>query len=71
MSLLLAHGHPDAWRYPIGRVFDEAQLVVERKNADLISLGVVVQSATATTGMTASQDAADAFRALIETLSGD
>ena len=32
VSLLLDHGHPDAGRYPIGMVWDEAELVVEREN---------------------------------------
>ena len=32
MSLLLDHGHRHAWFYPIGMVWEEAQLVVERMN---------------------------------------
>lgn len=30
MSLLLANGHPEASRYPIGWLMDEAKLVKER-----------------------------------------
>lgn len=33
MSLLLANGHPEAHRYSISRVFEEAELIVERENA--------------------------------------
>ena len=32
MSLLLDHGHPYARHYPLGMVFDEVQLVVQRVN---------------------------------------
>lgn len=58
-------------RYPIGRVFDEAALVVERRNGELASLGVIVQHATATTGMTAGKKAVASFNKLIKGLSGD
>ena len=33
VSLLLAHGHHHAQFYPLRRVFEEAQLVVERENS--------------------------------------
>jgi hypothetical protein len=29
---LLAHGHPEAWCYPLGLLWVEAALVVEREN---------------------------------------
>lgn len=71
MNLLLASGHPEAGEYPIGRVFDEAKLLVDRRNGELATLGVIIQSATATTGMSASKDAGEHFKKLITSLSGD
>lgn len=68
---MLASGHPGALSYPIGRVFDEARLVVERRNGELATLGVIIQSATATTGMTAGKDAGTLFQNLIKRLTGD
>jgi hypothetical protein len=32
VNMLVDHGHPDAWTYPLGRVSDEVALVVERLN---------------------------------------
>lgn len=32
MSLLLDHGHPDAWRYPLWLVMEEAEIVDRRIN---------------------------------------
>lgn len=55
--------------YAIGRVSDEATLVVERHNGELATIGVIIQSATATTGMGASKKAADHFSKLIKGLS--
>lgn len=71
MNLLLANGHPDAPHYHIGRVFDEARLVVDRRNGELASLGVIVQAATATTGMGATKKSVELFKKLITGLSGD
>jgi hypothetical protein len=68
-NLLLANGHPDAWDYPLSRVFDEASLIVERRNGELATMAVIIQSATATTGMGASKKSADHFKKLIKTLS--
>ncbi|WP_197163360.1 hypothetical protein [Novosphingobium aureum] len=50
---------------------DEAELIVERQNRAYATIGMVVQSATATTGMTASKEAWDQFTGLIEGLNGD
>lgn len=49
-------------------VWDEAQLVVQRVNAHLATLGVLVQAATATTGMGASRKSGAHFKKLIEGL---
>lgn len=32
--MLLAHGHPEAWSYPLWFVWSEANIVVSRLNAD-------------------------------------
>lgn len=45
MSLLLDHGHPHARRYPIGMVWDEATLVVERMNCEAASNTALLQLA--------------------------
>lgn len=71
MSLLLASGHPQAMHYPLGRVFDEARLVVERRNNELATIGVIIQNATATTGMGANKETKEIFTKLIKGLSGD
>jgi hypothetical protein len=71
VNLLLANGHPAASRYPIGQVFDEAKLVVERRNGELATLGLLVQAATATTSMGASKKTGEHFQDLIKGLSGE
>lgn len=71
MSLLLANGHPDAADYPISRLWDEAALVIERKNSDLVNIAVVIQKATSTTGMTAGRESAKAFSEFVKALNGD
>lgn len=68
MSLLLANGHPLADQYHIGRVFDEAKLVVDRRNGELATLGVVIQAAGMTTSMGATKKSAANFQKLIKTL---
>jgi len=52
-------------------VFDEAKIVVERRNGEMATVGVIIQGATATTGMGASKDTVDHFKKLITGLSGD
>ena len=37
MSLCVAHGHPDAWAYPLGMLDDEHNLIVERENGRIIT----------------------------------
>ena len=60
-----------AMSYPIGRVFDEARLVVDRKNGELATVAMIIHSATLATGMGASKKAGDHFQKLVKTLSGD
>ena len=45
MSLLLEHGHPFAWRYPLWMVFDEAQIVTSRLNMQMASQISLIQMA--------------------------
>lgn len=35
--MLLDHGHPEAWNYPLGRLHDETALVVERLNGAAVT----------------------------------
>jgi hypothetical protein len=71
VSLLLANGHPDAGDYPIAMVWDEAEIVVDRKNGELVTVAVVIQKATSTTGMTAGAEAVKAFNDFIRGLTGE
>lgn len=48
MSLLLAHGHPSAWFYPVSKVFVEARFVVDRINAQMASEAALLQMAIST-----------------------
>ena len=43
--MLLDHGHRDAREYPIGMVWDECQIVVDRTNASEATRGYVLQMA--------------------------
>jgi hypothetical protein len=47
VSLLLDHGHSDARFYPLGMVWDEAEIVVERMNQEDASRTVLLQLAAA------------------------
>lgn len=43
VSLLLDHGHRDARFYPLGMVWEEAMIVVERMNQELASQMALMQ----------------------------
>ena len=45
VSLLLAEGHTHARRYPLAKVWAEADIVKRRKNDDLATHMVVLQAA--------------------------
>jgi hypothetical protein len=45
VSLLLDHGHQYARHYPIGMVWEEAQIVVQRINQELASSTALLQIA--------------------------
>lgn len=47
MSLLLEAGHPDAIHYPLGRLNDESNLVIERANNRIITEAQLAQLAVA------------------------
>ena len=68
---MLANGHPDAESYPVARVWDEATTVVERKNGEYVSLAIVIQQATLTTGMAAGPKANEGFKAFVKGLAGE
>lgn len=44
-SLLLANGHPHARRYPLGMLWDESRIVVERINGVLATEAVLLRQA--------------------------
>jgi hypothetical protein len=43
----MANGHPEARRYPLGLVFDEAAFVEERENTRIVTESVLIQLAAA------------------------
>lgn len=48
VSLLLDHGHPEAWSYPVGLVMQESELVVDRLNAAAGTNALLLQMAVST-----------------------
>lgn len=65
VSLLLDHGHPHARRYPVGMVWEEAMLVVERMNREAASDKVLLQLAA---GSLLSKDAGRQFKKTLKEL---
>jgi len=65
VSLLIEHGHVDARYYTIGRVFEEAELVVERINGLEATRAVLLQMAVASI---LSKKAAKGFQEAIRRL---
>ena len=45
MSLLLDHGHQHALHYPLGRVWDEAEIIVHRVNQEMASSTSLMRTA--------------------------
>jgi len=45
VNMLLDHGHPEAWEYPLGLVDDEARLVIDRLNSQSITAALGFQAA--------------------------
>lgn len=75
VSLLLDHGHPDAWVYPLGLVVQEADIVVSRFNQQAALYGRIIQSAVSASpnGMIAApaqQKLMDGFTQMMTRLGG-
>ena len=45
MSLLLEYGHPEAMKYPLGMVYDESNLIIERQNSRIATEVLLLQQA--------------------------
>jgi hypothetical protein len=62
---LLANGHPEAPHYPIGVVWDEAQIVVGRDNRNFATTAILLQMAVSSMF---SKDSAKEFNAKMKDL---
>ena len=67
VSLLLANGHSDALNYTVGKVWDEAEIVVERLNRQAVTEAVLIQSAVASL---LSKEGGKEFSKLVKRLTG-
>ena len=75
-SLLLDHGHPDAWSYPVGQVFVEADFVVRRMNVRSANEALLAQMAVSTipnqaVKITATKSISKLFHEQIKRLLGE
>lgn len=52
-------------------LWEEGEILRERKNQHYVMMALVVQQATATTGMAASKDTSKMFKEFIDRLSED
>lgn len=68
VSLLLAHGHPDARRYPVGLVWDEASMVISRINGMMATEAVLLQTAVSSI---LSKESGEHFNKLVKQLGED
>lgn len=66
VSLLLSHGHPEAGDYPLGTLWVESQLVVERLNQQAVTQAVLLQLAV---GSILSKKTGSEFKKTIKKLS--
>ena len=76
MSLLLANGHPDAWSYPLGFLFQEAGIVVERLNTQAATDASLLQLAISSipnmsVKPTATKKLAATFQKTVKALLGE
>jgi len=76
VSLLLANGHRDAQEYPVGLVFEESQLAVDRINGMLATEATILHAVMATAVSAfgkkgSAQKANAALSKLIKDLGGD
>lgn len=49
VSLLLDHGHPEAWSYPLGLVVQETTIIVDRENQREALRARLIQAAVSAT----------------------
>lgn len=61
----MASGHPDAIHYPLGRLFDESNLVTERENNRIVTQAQLAQQGVA--GILSKQSR-KAFTDMVKTL---
>lgn len=64
----MANGHPEARFYPLGMVWEEAELVVERTNREEASRSVLMQSTIASV---LTKEGGKAFKKIIKELLDD
>ena len=64
-NLLLSHGHPSCYDYPLSMLSDEAALVIERVNGQEATRATLLQIAVASV---VSKDAGRLFRESIDRL---
>lgn len=67
--MLLDHGHPRAWDYPLPTVADEAALIVRRVNAQIATEAIAFKAA-GTALITNSTEGNKLFDQVIERLLG-
>lgn len=63
---MLANGHPDAGLYPLGMLWVESQLVVERQNQQAVTNAVLLQLAV---GSILSKKTGSEFKKTLKKLS--
>lgn len=68
MSLLLSEGHTDAHQYPLGMVWVEAELVVQRQNEMEATRAVLLRDAVSAV---ISKKGQNHFKKTIEKLTGE
>lgn len=75
LSLLLAHGHPRANEYPVGLLWEESQLVVERVNRQQVTEAVILHqimmTAVSAFGKDGGRRANKNFEKMIKELGGN
>jgi hypothetical protein len=67
-SLLLSHGHPAPYEYPLGFLGDEVALIVEQENGRIASESMLIYAAAAAV---MSEKAGQHFMGLIKQLVGE
>jgi len=68
VSLLIAHGHPQANRYPLPMVSAEARLVVERINRETVNESIMLRKAISSV---LSEAGGKDFNEAVEDLNGE